>query len=239
MKSIVEQFSPREDDLIVVPDTMDIPENPGFLVSKIKHLYSPSIIRSGGGVHMLESLNTSKFSGKGILSMIFGTKGSEETNTGNGSSGTTSMTLSLETPSNPPRFLRHVRRYDPQHISPDGDFPMLSKGGLTFAVDIMPAENKFRFSYAICNDKDLFNKRTAGNICNGRLENLDYYEISFYETAMSITDNIEIALYKLLNNVFDDGTIQSPKFTMLSQRNNETELKKIHKIIKDAEYALS
>lgn len=238
MKSIVEQFSPREDDLIVVPDTMDIPENPGFLVSKIKHLYSPSIIRSGGGVHMLESLNTSKFSGKGILSMIFGTKGSEETDIGAGSGdiGNTSMTLSLETPSNPPRFLRHVRRYDLTCID---DIPMLSKGGLTFAVDIMPAENKFRFSYAICNDKDLFNKRTAGNICNGRLENLDYYEISFYETAMSITDNIEIALYKLLNNVFDDGTIQSPKFTMLSQRSNETELKKIHKIIKDAEYALS
>lgn len=40
-------LKPESHDLVVVPEDMHVPENPGFLVHKMKFLRTPSIIRSG------------------------------------------------------------------------------------------------------------------------------------------------------------------------------------------------
>jgi len=233
MSQHLSDLKPRPDDLVVVPDTMEIPENPGFMVSKVKFLHKPSIIRSGGSIDMLEkSISQHKtFTGKGLLSWLFGDNKQVteiDLQIAQESGGGIMANESTETniASNPPRFLRHIRRHG--KVSNDIEIvDMLATGGLTVAVDLFPAENKLHFSYALCNPEDRFNKRTASKICETRMDSGDFYVVSDLDEKSPILDNIANAIGKYLTGDIEESTIISARLSKISRRSSLDDLKNI------------
>jgi hypothetical protein len=65
-----------------------------------------------------------------------------------------------------------------------------------------------------------------------RINHEDYFEVSGHDHTKSIVENIEIAVNKYLTCDFIETTIKSPKFSKVSIRVNDQELKKISQIIK-------
>ena len=233
MNQIVEQFNPRPDDIVVIPDHMDIPENPGFLVIKVKFLHAPSIIRSGGGIQMLESTLMNKPAAGSKLSPILGwilDKVAPVLNVQTESKGTTMDTVvdNIETKANPPRFLRHIRM---AYVGDDDTEMFAARGGLSIAVELEPNEGILRFSYALCSPNDVFNKRTARKICDARLTGKDSYEITNYDDRMTALENIEFAIGKHLTSAFEASTIELPKLDKMSSRADRQELAKVHKML--------
>ena len=152
-------------DILVIPEDIDVPTDFPHQYHKMKHLHSPSIVSSHRG-HM----NTSQAHtnvGKFVLS-LFG----------------------LDKVHKPGKdlFLRHIRILNKKTNE------YYHNKGATVLVDLHANEGRFFFSYAICNHKDNFNKIIAHNVCKDRMEDDDLVEVINYDPAISILQNIYLAI---------------------------------------------
>jgi hypothetical protein len=78
---------------------------------------------------------------------------------------------------------RHFRKSKGWQLDP--------RGGATFCAVAMPTKEKMIFSYALCSDKDVFNKALGREISYGRLTADSHtFEIPF-NTAVPISRQIE------------------------------------------------
>lgn len=127
-----------------------------------------------------------------------------------------------------PRFLRHVRPFY-LHLKPkDGKFNLAQevdpKGGFTAMIELYPAEKKMLFSYSVCSERDLFNRKVAGKICKSRFDSGDFYEIVNYDPNLSAIENIESAFGNYLTYDKGSDNITSPKFGRVSARISDKEI---------------
>ena len=70
------------------------------------------------------------------------------------------------------KFL-HVRRKGRHCFEPE----VLPHGGITFAYEYYPHENKLAFAYAKCSKKDLFNRQIGRDLAQDRLETDDMWSV--------------------------------------------------------------
>lgn len=128
-----------------------------------------------------------------------------------------------------PRFIRYVRISDEY-----GN--ILPQGGLALCIELNAQDKTFKFSYALCGKKDLFNKKQAAGICNSRLDSSDWYEVSNYDQSISTVTNIYMAIMKSLSVPTQENEPSEyldfhPEFSHFSPRIRESALKAIRGII--------
>jgi hypothetical protein len=86
----------------------------------------------------------------------------------------------------PDAFLtfRHFRKFD-------GFARLAPKGGATFCAVALPNKGKLVFAYALCSDKDMFNKTLGREIAYGRLTADSHTFETSYEPNVPISRQIE------------------------------------------------
>lgn len=158
-----------QNDIIVIPESIDVPADFPYQYHKMKHLQIPSIVFSHRGIMNAQSVSPShKSTGEYLLNLLgFPDKGYEP---------------------GKDLFLRHIRIRN-KHT---GEY--YHNKGATVLVDLHANEGRFLFSYAICNHRDNFNKLIAHNVCKERMVNDELVECINYDPSISILQNIFIAV---------------------------------------------
>ena len=257
---MLDDLKPQKDDLLVVPYDMVLPEGLTCLVHRIKHLLTPSIIRSefgfGGGkgvkgffeclsvVEMMKQLlieatpkKVSESQEKvdlmiypspdvGLEIRVVPRITSLEPRYQDLDFGPMDWS-GVREESEPESFFRHVRG---KKMSP--------KGGVTFFIELHPADNEryFNFSYSLCSYEDNFNRKVGRNIAAHRMKHGDWYEVINYNHTLGITQNIRLAIQKHLQVLEEDGIMVTPSFSSMSNRTNDYELALISQRIETHEY---
>lgn len=164
-----------EDDLIVIPFNTEVPADFKGHTHKMKFLANPSVVHSRRhqmSTYALHSVPTAASLGNAILKML-----------GLGEYASTPVVEKK-----PDIFLRHIRILN----SKTGEY--YHNKGATVLVDLRADKGMFLFSYAVCNHKDNFNKIIAHNECKARMASGRSIECVNYDPALSILQNIFIAI---------------------------------------------
>lgn len=196
---------PEKDDLVVVPDNVTYNLEGDFHIYPMKHLQKPSIIKSGGSVSILESLGL-----KTLADWL----------------STREVKVDDTKWEELPAFFRHVRSVDLNNFSRPGP-----RDGVTLLFVLDAANHRFRFSYSMCRSDENFNYAIARGICENRFNHGDFYEIINFDNNFSLVDAVEIALENHLTNPIKVGD-NNTRFSVLSHRSNDGELKKLQKKLK-------
>lgn len=156
-------------DIIVIPEGLEVPINFPHMYHRIKHLHRPSIVFSSNrGFMNTQVSSSSKTTSEYLLNLLGLTK--------------------MGTKKRKDIFFRYVR------IENEITGEYFHNKGATVLIDFMPDEGRFLFSYAICNHLDNFNKLIAHNVCKERMEKGETVECINYDPDISILQNIFIAV---------------------------------------------
>lgn len=157
------------DDIIVIPEEIEVPANFPYKYHKIKYLNDFSIVFSSrrGPMNIQTMIPSPKMSSKFILNLLG---------------------LGKEKAEKKDIFFRHVR------VLNEKTNEFYHNKGATVLVDLKASEGRFLFSYAICNHLDNFNKLIAHNVCKERMDKGEVIECINYDPNLSILQNIYIAI---------------------------------------------
>lgn len=162
----------NKNDIIVVPDNINVPKDFPHDFHKMKFLLTPSVVSSKGYGMNTQTLGTpTGVKEKGIVQTLFELLG-----------------LKNNPDVGEDIFFRHVRIINPI----TGEF--YHNRGATILVDLRAGEGRFLFSLAVCNYKDNFNKLIAHRVCKERLENGEVFEVINYDPSLSVLQNIYLAV---------------------------------------------
>ena len=160
-------------DIIIIPDEVDVPKDFPYQYHKIKYLHATSIVQGPGSMNIqmreagVNTINQYLANIKNLLK------------------------LNNETPvfeAGDDLFFRHIRVMNQM----TGEY--YHNRGATILVDLRAAEGRFFFSYAICNHQDNFNKEIAHKVCTERMKAGDVIEVINYDPEISILQNIYLAV---------------------------------------------
>jgi hypothetical protein len=105
-------------------------------------------------------------------------------------------------------------------------------------VRLEPWNGSFEFSFSSCHYKDLFNKRLGYDTCKSLMTDNKVFEICNYDPALSVLENIQIAIGTLLTT--DDYTLQSigrgvvlPELIGVFNPEQQQKLLGLYKLIRD------
>jgi hypothetical protein len=134
-------------------------------------------------------------------------------------------------------FFRHIRVPDP-HNREYTDGPMLPgpKGGATILVDMI-SEDKFRFSFAICNleEGDAYVKDEARKMCQDRFREGQIISLTQRDAGMSCFENIEAAIkahFRGWTHHPEDSTVALPQIEVIGSNISEESLQTLQRYIK-------
>ncbi len=227
MKNLIqEEQEPDPHDLVVIPEGDELKGSIPCNVYKMKFLSSPSVIKSRGNI-MIEPLGL-----KNIVNWVKNRLQEKPEDM------LITLGSDLQKESNQEqilRFYRHIRVWSPGYSRYE-PWTIEAKGGLTFGIDFIPGSNKFYFSYAICRNDELFNKKAAKSVCKSRLESMDTYIVHNYNPAYSLVENIHAAIKSYLTTGFNSSNMEGIKLEPSSRYSDSksvlrTVLKEIEKLI--------
>lgn len=230
MSHDLSELKPRPNDLVVVPEGMEVPSDVPFLVYPMKFLWKPSIIRSGaydmGVLERITSNSIAEWLGLSPAKML-------KPNPYELTDLPPSIKKEVEHAKQRqvlPRFFRYHRplELNAQKDGEDG-FKMVPapRGGVAFLIELDAENRTFAFSYALCHNNDNFNFGIARKICSQRFASEDWYEVKNYDPEIGIMENISWALYNLLYNDKADDEADIV-FSSLSDRMTECDMKQIY-----------
>jgi hypothetical protein len=234
MNQAISDLDPRPDDLVVIPDDMVVlDEALPFMVHRVKFLNKPSIIRSGSyGMGFLSSISTKPF--KDWLSQFapdFSFLGSMGKATDEDGPVTLAKGQIIYEKPELPTFYRHVRMIEEIDNGPlYSSWRQSAKGGVTFLVELDPANKTFAFSYALCSTEENFCKDTGRAIAKAKFEAEDWYEVDNYDGQIGVVENIREAIKLLLseeNRGTVDPAVKPIHFSSISEKMKLRELKQI------------
>lgn len=236
---------PEANDLLVIPEDMELTEAVPCPVHRMKYLHQPSIIRSGGynmnSVNDISISTIARWLGRKVDDFLvkplkaLGATEAEfnmalNSGTPEGLSGFEVLVAEQEL-RELPTFYRHFRCYRGREYYDGLKTELLAKGGMTLYVELNPAEKTLAFSYSLCNTADNFDKNLGRLISKGRFEGDDWYEVANCQDSLDVVGNIASALYQLLYNPPKSDTIQAetkgPYFSSMSEKFKVQDMKQI------------
>jgi hypothetical protein len=242
----LQELKPAADDFVVVPEDMTIKDSVPFHVHRMKFLHKPSIVRSGG--YNMGFLD--KFSLGNLGSWLGWTPAKDPVDVlvdsikdravfvgkiqdlANVLVGSSDEKASIpQQKQELPKFFRHIRGKELTYRHDGVSTEFSAKGGLTLYVELDPANKTLAFSYALCHTDENFRKDIGRQVSQGRFESEDWYEIDNLDENLDVVGNIGEAIYFLLHPELANPNVKGPKFSSMSEKTNEYELKQIYERI--------